>query len=247
VIATDSGTVTRVQGVGFSAPKTRVVTRLNGKNQESNKIHKNQAVKHSKPYPLSYRVGHLTTRSLYPWSLSHMARPCVDRSCRVAHNWRASRLAIGCRKASHPVHVSHMPWTSKIVCIHEAHALVAFDRALCTQNWGTFVMPTTRSMICRNTQSSQHSHRLFLSEADRRCCDRDVILRCTLLCLPPLRVRRCPFEKLAFAPGFELQVPQPTITRATACYWTRIRARTSHRRSLFYVTRPKLGQRPSSL
>jgi hypothetical protein len=113
---------------------------------------------------------------------------------------------------------------------------VAFDRSLSTQNWGTFVMPTTCLMICRNAQSSRLCHRLFLSEADLRCCGRDVIQSCTLLCLPPLRVRRRPSEKLAFASGFELHVPQPTITRVAAC-------RVSRRLSLFSMTRPNLGQR----
>jgi hypothetical protein len=51
-----------------------------------------------------------------------------------------------------------------------------------------------------------------------------------------------PSEKLAFAPGFELQVPQPTTARAAACYWITNRVRTSHRRSLFSMTRPNLGQ-----
>jgi hypothetical protein len=44
----------------------------------------------------------------------------------------------------------HMSRTSLTVCSHGTHVLVAFDRALCTQNRGTFVMPTTHSMICRN-------------------------------------------------------------------------------------------------
>jgi hypothetical protein len=111
------------------------------------------------------------------------------------------------------------------------------------KNWETLFMPTTCSMICRNAQSSQPGDRRFLSGADLRCCDRDVIRSCTLLCMPPLRVRRRPSEKLAFAPGFELQVSQPTTTHATACYWITNLARTSHHRSLFSMTRLNLGQR----
>jgi hypothetical protein len=88
----------------------------------------------------------------------------------------------------------HRPWTSTTVCSRETYALVTFERALCTQNQGTFAMPTTRSAICRNAQSSRPYHHLFLSEASLRCCDRDVLHSCTLLCLPLQHVRRRPLR-----------------------------------------------------